>query len=96
LNPVPIVTFVDCTALTATIRAGLPLGTHNLHVVNPGGERAILPNAFSVFDKPDYEELSLITGDLDGDGDDDIAGVNANGKIWYTTNLNTWNNIPLP
>ncbi len=36
----------------------------------------------------------LTTGDLNGDGRDDLAGVMASGSIWYSTNLTTWVNIP--
>jgi len=47
-DPCTNITFVDSTTLTGTVPAGLPLGTHNLHVVNPNGERAIHPNSFEV------------------------------------------------
>jgi hypothetical protein len=47
-DPCTNVTLVDSTTLTATVPAGLPLGTHNLHVVNPSGEGAILHNSFTV------------------------------------------------
>ena len=32
--------------------------------------------------------------DFDGDGNDDIAGLNSTGQIYYTTDLSTWTNIP--
>jgi len=32
--------------------------------------------------------------DFDGDGSSDLAGINSNGHIFYTTNLSTWTNIP--
>jgi hypothetical protein len=37
---------------------------------------------------------SLVVGDYDGDGDTDLAGLNASGQIWYTTDMNNWQNIP--
>jgi hypothetical protein len=33
-------------------------------------------------------------GDLNGDGQGDIAGVSCNGNIYYTTNLSGWTRIP--
>jgi hypothetical protein len=36
----------------------------------------------------------LVTGDLNGDGSADIAGVDTAGKVWYTTDLSTWQDIP--
>jgi len=35
-----------------------------------------------------------VAGDLNGDGADDLAGLASNGSIWYTTDLNTWAQIP--
>ena len=32
--------------------------------------------------------------DFDGDGTSDLAGLNANGLIFYTTNRSTWTQIP--
>jgi peptidyl-Asp metalloendopeptidase len=34
------------------------------------------------------------SNDLNGDGSGDIAGLNSNGQIYYTTNRSTWVNIP--
>jgi len=36
----------------------------------------------------------LVTGDLNGDGNADIAGVDSAGKVWHTTDLSTWQDIP--
>jgi hypothetical protein len=47
-EPCVNVALIDPTKITATVPAGLPEGTHNLHVVNPNGEAAILNNAFTV------------------------------------------------
>ena len=47
-EPCTNIAFVDSTTLTAKVPAGLPLGTHNLYVVNPSGEKAILYNSFTV------------------------------------------------
>jgi hypothetical protein len=39
--------------------------------------------------------IEVIAGDFDSDGyNDDIAGLDDKGKVWYTTNLNTWTQIP--
>ncbi len=37
---------------------------------------------------------SVTTGDLNGDGLDDLAGLTASGQIWYSTNLTNIDNIP--
>lgn len=47
-DPCDSITFVNATTLTASVPAGLPAGTYNLHVVNPTGERDILHNAYTV------------------------------------------------
>lgn len=36
----------------------------------------------------------LVTGDLNGDGRDDLVGLTADGQIYYTLDLSTWINIP--
>jgi|GEM_PF-1846862 len=54
-DPCTNVSFIDSNTLTATVPAGLPEGTYNLHVANSNGERTILHNAFTA-------------GDQDGDG----------------------------
>jgi len=36
----------------------------------------------------------VVTGDLNGDGSADIAGIDTGGKVWYTTDLSTWTDIP--
>jgi hypothetical protein len=36
----------------------------------------------------------VTTGDLNGDGWDDIVGVTSDGYIFYTTNLRNWNSLP--
>jgi hypothetical protein len=35
-----------------------------------------------------------VAGDFNGDGKADLAGLNSNGAIYYSTNLTTWYNIP--
>jgi hypothetical protein len=47
-EPCTNVAITNSTKITATVPADLPEGTHNLHVVNPKGERAILHNSFTV------------------------------------------------
>ncbi|MGB2964902.1 MAG: lectin like domain-containing protein, partial [Anaerolineales bacterium] len=37
---------------------------------------------------------SLVAGDFNNDGTDDLAGVSASGGVYYTTNLSTWTSIP--
>lgn len=37
---------------------------------------------------------SMVTGDLNGDGSDDIVGLGADGSIWYTLDLSHWTRIP--
>ena len=39
---------------------------------------------------------SLVAGDFITTGADDLAGLNASGAVYYTTNLGTWNPIPIP
>jgi len=36
----------------------------------------------------------LVTGDLNGDGRDDLVGLTADDQIYYTMDLSTWTNIP--
>ena len=36
----------------------------------------------------------MITGDFNGNGTADLAGLNSDGSIFYTTNLSTWTQIP--
>ena len=36
----------------------------------------------------------VVTGDLNDDGNADIAGIDTSGKVWYTTDLSTWTDIP--
>ena len=55
-EPCSNIAFVDSSNLTATVPAGMPVGTHNLHVVNPKGERAILLNSFTV---TEVQEISV-------------------------------------
>jgi hypothetical protein len=38
---------------------------------------------------------SLVTGDLNGDSRDDLAGINSSGMTCYTTDLAIWTDIPL-
>jgi C1A family cysteine protease len=37
---------------------------------------------------------SLVAGDFNNDGKDDLAGLNVSGAAYYTTNLGTWSAIP--
>jgi len=37
---------------------------------------------------------SLTTGDLNGDGLDDLIGTTSTGDIWYTLDFSTWQQIP--
>ncbi|MBI4743694.1 MAG: IPT/TIG domain-containing protein, partial [Actinobacteria bacterium] len=46
------VVYVNSTTLTATVPAGLPLGTYDLYVINPGGVSGILKNGYTVIDPP--------------------------------------------
>ena len=36
----------------------------------------------------------MVAGDLNGDGQADLAGLAGDGSIWYSTNRLTWTNIP--
>jgi hypothetical protein len=36
----------------------------------------------------------IAIGDFNGDAADDIIGLSASGKVYYTTNRSTWINIP--
>jgi hypothetical protein len=37
---------------------------------------------------------NLISGNFDGTGGDDLAGLNDSGSRFYTKNLSTWAQIP--
>jgi hypothetical protein len=37
---------------------------------------------------------SLVAGDFNNNGIDDLAGLNASGAVYYSTNLSTWTAIP--
>jgi hypothetical protein len=60
-SPFTDIQYIDSSTLTATVPAGYRPGTYNLHVTNPDGGHAVLPNAFTVY----------LPGDLDGDNDID-------------------------
>lgn len=36
----------------------------------------------------------LVAGDFNGDGRDDLAGINSSQKVYYSVDLATWQNIP--
>lgn len=43
---------------------------------------------------PEPERITkLVTADLNGDGQDDLAGLTSDGQIYYTLDLSTWNQI---
>lgn len=54
------VTFVNSATLTATVPADLPGGSHTLKVINPDGQSASLPSAFTVLHSGDGS-LSLLS-----------------------------------
>ena len=88
LEPCTEVTRVDANTITATVTAGLPAGTYNLHVVNPNGEGTILHNAFSVLEAMN----DLVTFDPDPSTylfESDTAGCQAGavGKFSFEATL---------
>ncbi len=44
---------------------------------------------------PGMTLVHLVSGNFNGDGTADLAGLNWNGSLYFTTNLSTWNNIPV-
>ena len=50
--PCTDVTWLNDGEITATIPAGFSLGTYDLHVTNPYGGHAVMPNAFTVTGTP--------------------------------------------
>ncbi len=46
------------------------------------------------FSPRQYSAPGFVTGDFDGNGSDDLAGLNASGNIYYTTDLSSWTQIP--
>jgi hypothetical protein len=60
-EPCTNTTFVNSTTLTTTVPPVLPVGTYNLHVVNPNGETAILRNSFTTSPSVDVKNLVYAT-----------------------------------
>jgi len=61
------------------------------------GKRLNAYNSLSQLMPPEQQVAMtspVITGDLNGDGSADIAGIDTAGKVWYTTDLSTWQDIP--
>lgn len=64
---------VNDTALNAVVPAGVPLGVHDLEVVSPSGDRAVLPGGLTIVEE--------VTGTLEGPAVD-APGTVAPAQEW--------------
>ena len=78
--------------------SGLPVGALGGLIPDHDLEKISRPQKKGV-DRGAYERRSLrcitfVTGDFDGDGHHDLAGLNSSDAVFYSTDLSTWTQIP--
>ena len=72
-EPLTFISYISDRQIDATVPAGFPAGTYNLHITNPNGERTILHKAFTAISGGDTGEEDSGSADENVDEEFDCS-----------------------